>query len=135
MYANASAPMNPVPGVYFTVPFPFGTAVPLTGEVTIASEAGLIPPSSVSLESTLMVTGVFSIVDAVSFTDVGGLFCALTVTVTVAGFDTAPSLSATVYVKVSAPVKASSGVYVTVPFPFETAVPLTGDVTIATDAR
>ena len=134
MYVNASAPMNPVLGVYVNVPFPFDTAVPLTGEATIATDAALIPPSSVSLETTLIVTSVFIDVEAVSFTAVGGMFCALTVTVTVAWFDTAPWPSATVYLNESVPVNDSDGVYVTVPFPFDIAVPFAGEATIATVA-
>ena len=51
-----------------------------------------------------MVTGVFIAVAAVSSQRTAEEFSALTVTVTVAWFDTAPSSSATVYVNVSVPV-------------------------------
>ena len=46
--------------------------------------------------------------------------------VTVAVLLVAPSLSSTVYVNVSVPWKFASGVYVTVPSPLSTTVPLAG---------
>jgi hypothetical protein len=74
VYVNESVPVKGSPGVYVTVPFPFETTVPLTGKVTIATDEATIPPSSVSLETTLTVTGVFITVVAESFTAVGGWF-------------------------------------------------------------
>jgi len=56
VYVNVSTPVNPAPGVYVTVPLPFGTAVPLAGGLKIATVAARTPPSSVSLEITLTVT-------------------------------------------------------------------------------
>jgi hypothetical protein len=46
----------------------------LAGEVTIATEAGSIPASSVSLEITLMETAVSLVVTAESFLATGGWF-------------------------------------------------------------
>jgi hypothetical protein len=74
VYRNVSVPVNTALGVYVTEPLPLGTAVPLTGEVTIATDAALIPTSSVSLATTLIVTGVPFAVVAVSFTATGGWF-------------------------------------------------------------
>jgi hypothetical protein len=104
VYRNVSVPVNVPLGVYVTAPLPLGTAVPFDGEVTIATEAALIPASSVSFDITLIATGVPFVVVAVSFTATGGWFFALTVTVTVAVFDTSAWVSATVYVNVSVPV-------------------------------
>ena len=55
-----------------------------------------------------------------------------TVTVTVASFDVAPSLSFTVYLNSSGPVKPVPGVYVTVPSPLTTTSPLLGPLVTTT---
>jgi hypothetical protein len=74
VYVNVSDPVNPKSGVYVTVPFPFETAVPFAGAPTTATVEASTPTSSVSLETTLTVTGDPSVVAAVSFTAVGGAF-------------------------------------------------------------
>ena len=134
VYVNVSVPIKAESGVYVTVPSALGTALPLVGMVTTFTVVGSTVPSlSVSFAITLIITRDSSSVTAASSRAVGGwLAIALTVTVTVAAFDAAPSLSLTVYVNVSVPIKAESGVYVTVPSALGTALPLVGMVTTFT---
>ena len=75
--------------------------VPCAAAVLTATDAGLIVPTeSLSLLRTAMLTAWFSVVLALSAAVVGG---ASTVTVTVAGADRMPEVSATLYWNVSVP--------------------------------
>ncbi len=78
---------------------PFLTTPPFAGLATTATLVRCrLPLASVSLATTLIVTGVFTDVAALSFLATGGTFAGCTlpgsaVTVTVATFDVAPRLS------------------------------------------
>ncbi len=83
-------------------------AVPLAGAVGMVTVSPP-SPSPVSLPSTLMVTGVSSLVEGLSATATGMSFTGVTVMVTVAVAQS-PLASHTWYVKVSVPLKSGLGV-------------------------
>src|SRR5438874_8928625 len=98
-YVNDAVPANPAAGVKVTTPVAaFTAAAPFAGAVTTVTEAGLMLVP-VSLASTLIATAAATFVDAESLTATGAVGAATTVTVTVAGLETPPKTSATVYLK------------------------------------
>src|ERR1041385_324000 len=113
------------------VPLPLFTAVPLAGGVTLTTEvASMVPSESVSLATTLMVTGTPMVVAAESGLATGRwLLIEMT---TVATLEVLPELSFTVYVNDADGIRAAVGVYRMVPLAFTTAVPLVGGDTIWT---
>src|SRR5215471_10557924 len=124
-YEKSAVPLKFAFGAKVTVPFPFKTAVPPTPLVTEKMESGSLS-ASVSLprrSEAWKVTGVSSVADnGPSSCATGASFTPTTLTVTVALLLCAePSVA--LYVKLAAPLNSASGVKVTVPLPFKTAVP------------
>ena len=95
VYAKRSMPLKPVAGVYSTA-LPEITVLPLIGGVTLCTTS-VSPSGSVSLPRTAKVTGVSSLVLAVSGLATGPSLVPTTVMVTVVGV---PSMLWTVKVSV-----------------------------------
>ena len=106
VYLKLSVPLKFAAGVYCSWPDGKVVTVPFAGCVTLAT-LWLGPSTSVSLLRTEIVTGVSSVVDAVSSPATGASFSASTETDTVVVAVSSPSL--TVYWNVSTPLKFSSG--------------------------
>ncbi len=107
VYVKLSVPLESGAGVYVTV-VPSVAAVPLAGCVRPVT-ARSSPSGSESLTSTGISTAVSSGVVAASFCARGASLTGVTVTVTVA-VSVPPLPSATVYAKLSVPLKSASGV-------------------------
>jgi len=126
VYVKLSVPLKSGSGTYLSVPSRFLVTVPFAGCVKLSTVIGS-PSTSVSLSNTSMSTSTSSSVEAVSSTATGLSSTASTVTVTVA---VSPPLM--VYVKLSVPLKSSSGTYLSVPSRFLVTVPFAGCVKLST---